>query len=194
MHTDRRKGHVKGVPVSYVNGHNGRQPRLPIRFGRLDGKSVAYIPLTQGKWAIIDREDLERVPGVWYVIPGGYVCQMCGSKTIYMHVVILPSPDGMETDHRFGDKLDNRKAQLRITTHRQNTCNRNLNVNNRSGYKGVSWRKSSGCWRVSLAADGKLLHVGYFKADKLIEAAKAYDAAAIKYHGEYARLNFPVKG
>jgi hypothetical protein len=160
-----------------------------VRYGVIDGEPVAYIPLTQGYWATIDREDLSKVPGKW-IYSAGYAV----SGSIYMHNVIMPPPDGMETDHKFSNGLDNRKSQLRYATHQQNTCNRKLNVNNKSGYKGVSWNRSSSKWEVRIRAGGIHIHIGYFKADKLIEAAKAYDAAAIKYHGEYARLNFPVGG
>lgn len=107
--------------------------------------------------------------------------------TIFMHRVILNTPLGYETDHSNGDGLDNRKENLRIATASQNKWNRNKYKNNTSGYKGVSWEKDRGRWRAYIILKTERIHLGYFN-DKH-EAARAYNAAAIKYHGEFACLN-----
>jgi hypothetical protein len=179
------------MPVRYVDGHQGRRYRLPIRYGKIDGEPVAYIPLTQGYWAIIDRGKLYLVKdGVWFY-SNGYAVQARAGKKLKMQNVIMPPSDGKITDHRFGNRLDNRISQLRFAGNDENQRNQGIHKNNRSGYKGVSWALRAKRWLVVIGVDGKRIFIGTFSKDKIIEAAKAYDAAAIKYHGEYARLNFP---
>ena len=122
--------------------------RPHIKYGELDGLPVAYIPLTQGYWAIVDREDLVKVPGPWYYHQGyahqNKTCDDGKRTTISMHDVIMPPPEGKETDHRFGNKLDNRKEVLRCVEHVNNTRNRKKHKNNTSGYKGVYWHEGDG--------------------------------------------------
>ena len=92
-------------------------------------------------------------------------------------------------DHRNTDSLDNRRANLRLATHSQNSCNsRRDKSNTYSRYRGVSFSKRKQKWFAAIRADGKKTWLGYFDSEE--DAAKAYDTAAKKYHGEYATLNF----
>lgn len=102
-----------------------------------------------------------------------------------MHREIVGTPEGMDTDHINGDKLDNRRSNLRICTHAQNGANRGPQKNGSSGYKGVSYHCKK--WRVQICINGKTKRLGGFNS--LLDAAKAYDKAARKYHGEFARTN-----
>ncbi len=68
-------------------------------------------------------------------------------------------------------------------------ANRPRFANNTSGYKGVSLFGRDSKWKAQIQVDGKKRHLGYF--DDKIEAAKAYDRAALELHGEFAVLNFP---
>jgi hypothetical protein len=153
------------------------------------------IPLTRGYFAIVDDQDYEELSKhKWHaniksnnrVYPIRYDAKL---KRVAMHKDVLNHFDGSDVDHINGNTLDNRLCNLRICTRSQNTQNANKKSNNTSGYKGVSWHSHTKKWQVQLCANGKYISVGYF--DDKIEAAKAYDNAAIKYHGEFSRLNFP---
>jgi len=106
-----------------------------------------------------------------------------------MHRLIMDPPRGYVVDHINGDGLDNRRANLRLATHAQNGRNRRKIKKGISKYKGVSWEESTGKWRALIHVDRKKISLGCYKDE--VTAAKVYDKAAKKYHGEFARLNFP---
>ncbi len=116
----------------------------------------------------------------------------------YMHRLVIGAGPGEEVDHKNGNGLDNRKDNLRIATHSQNLGNigkPRLKKPPSSQYKGVTWDKSKNAWAVFVATDGKYPNgrckrkfVGRFASE--VEAAQAYDRAALARWGEFARLNF----
>lgn len=156
---------------------------------------MPQIELTQGKFAIVDDEDFEWLnQWRWQVDTDGYAVRHVlaregkkGSK-IRMHRAINKTPTGLLTDHINGNRLDNRKENLRNCTTRENTWN-SKSHNNTSGYKGVTWDKRGNKWKGHIRINNLSLHLGYFT--DVTEAAKVYDSYAIKYFGEYAKLNFP---
>ncbi len=159
---------------------------------------MKQIPLTQGKFALVDDEDYDRIfaIGRWHY-NNGYAARnyrynrvsdgKLVNKGIWMHRVIMDTPDGMDTDHIDNDKLNNQRSNLRICSRSENKQNCGKRSNNTSGYKGVSWNKRSKKWQVFVWVNYKQISIGRFE-DKL-EAAKAYNEAALKYHGEFAKLN-----
>ena len=110
------------------------------------------------------------------------------TKTIFLHREIMNAPRGLLVDHRNGDSLDNRRANLRLATHSQNMQNRRKRKNTTSRYTGVCFEKRRKKWTANITVNKKKIWIGRF--DDEIEAAKAYDEAARKEHGEFARLNF----
>lgn len=145
------------------------------------------IKLSQGKVALVDKEDYERLSKHKWNYNGRYakrtVNQRGKYETILMHRFIMNTPETMYTDHINGNKLDNRKSNLRVCTPRENSWNGRGHHNNPSKYKGVNWNPQRNNWRVRV--DGK--YHGSFKTEK--EAAKKYNELAKKIYGEYAFLN-----
>lgn len=161
------------------------------------GYAFRRIPLTRGEYAIVDQADFEKLKQhKWHLTidrwnkyakrsarKGNKRCRCA------MHRVVTNAPDGLFVDHINHNGLDNRKANLRIVTSQQNSWNKRQGKRRKSSkYKGLSWRKNSQKWGVSICIDYKSKHLGYFEDEK--EAAAAYDRAAKKYQGEYAFLNF----
>ncbi len=115
-----------------------------------------------------------------------------GSNKLYIHRVILAAGSDEMVDHINGDTLDNRRANLRITTSQGNAQNRAKvrtykKKRPTSPYKGVSWVKARGMYRAYMHLNGKQIHLGYFVDP--VEAAKAYDRVVTE-HYEVCRLNF----
>ena len=152
------------------------------------------VPLSKGMVAIVDDADHDRVSQhKWFYSVRGYAVRNVpnpkGIKRKWtmqtMHRFIAGIPDGVTVDHISGDKLDNRRENLRAATLQQNACNRGLTKRNTSGSKGVSWYSPSQKWRAVIAVNKKYVHIGHF-TDKQ-EAIDAYAEAANRLHGEFAR-------
>lgn len=107
--------------------------------------------------------------------------------TCYMHRIIADPANGMVVDHQNGDSLDNRIGNLRVCTKTENNRNRiGLNKDTSSVFKGVHHHRGK-FWTAGIYHQSRRMHLGCFKTEH--EAARAYNEAALKYHGEFARLN-----
>jgi hypothetical protein len=165
------------------------------------GSNIRLIALTRNKFAIVDAEDFERLKEfnwmarysslTWYAVRCARVSEKRERKLVWMHNVILPPTEGKMVDHFNHNGLDNRKTNLRIATRGQNRCNCRKNKGCSSKYKGVCFHKNSRRqkqWDSYINVNGRRISLGDYKTE--IEAARAYDVAARKYHGEFAGLNF----
>ena len=152
------------------------------------------IILTKGRIALVDDEDYEWLNQYKWCYAGlGYAYRNINKipDTMHRQIMIHHGYDinGLAIDHRNRNKTDNQKNNLRIATPAQNSANSDKRKRNTSGYKGVSWSKDHKSWEIYITENNKRKHLGF--REDLIEAAKVYDIAAIKYHGEFASLNFP---
>ena len=150
--------------------------------------SFRTIPLTKGKFTTVDEADYANLTtNKWCCQSPGYAARRRNKKLEFMHRVIMDAGPGEQVDHINGDKLDNRRSNLRIVNYSQNNMNKGLQSNNTSGYKGVSRKKDSGRWHAYIWKNSKRINIGYFKCKH--EAARKYNEYALVIHGEYAKLN-----
>jgi hypothetical protein len=137
---------------------------------------------------LVDDEDQPILSACrWRVDSLGYAAGTFGSQWVRLHRVITKAQKGEIVDHINHNKLDNRRANLRIATHAENIRNSKFRSNNTSGYKGVYFCKQTGRWSAQIKANGKTRRLGRF--DTAREAGAIYDRAASKLHGEFAVLN-----
>lgn len=173
------------MPKCRVQRHPVTQPQDP---------SYKLIPLTKGQNALVDATDYEWLSQwnwfAWWAPTSHSFYAMRGSepdrKRIFMHKEIYQTTPGTEVDHKNGDTLDNRRCNLRSSNHAQNQQNAKKQSGRSSHFKGVTaW---DGRWRARITVARQIIHLGSFGSAK--DAAVAYDEAAKKYFGEFARLNF----
>ncbi len=173
-------------------------PLLTYRLLRY-GYVYRRIYLGEGKYTIVDPQDFYRLNIFrWCAVKQKSLFHAVrlinGSnditKILSLHTEIMNPPKGLVVDHRNRDGLDNRRDNLRFATYSQNRCNTDRSkAGCSSQYRGVHWYKKGKCWKASIQFEGKWMWLGRF--DSEIDAARAYDEAAKKYHREFTRLNFP---
>lgn len=143
--------------------------------------------------AKVDDDDFEALSRFkWYASKGnGKVWRAC--CMVPMHVMVKRVPKGFLVEHKDRDGLNNQKTNLRKATNSQNQANipKRTNRPMQSRYKGVSWGCGKDSWRARVTRNGKKHSLGTFRTEE--DAARAYDAAALRMFGEFAFLNFPTE-
>lgn len=176
---------------------SAKTPRALLSNSEIPG--TLLVPLTQGKFAIIDESDASAVGGrSWSNF------QPPRSKTSYAHsfdryehgkprTISLHRflwrewgmPETPEVDHENTNGLDCRRLNLRAADGNKNQHNVGIRADNKSGFKGVTWYPKYNKWRARIASEGTQRLLGYFSNPA--DAAKAYAKSAAMLHGEFAR-------
>ena len=159
---------------------------------------MRQIPLSQGLMTLVDDADYERLAQYrWYACKDHrkhYAKRSAGNQKLLMHRVILGlrPGDGIQSDHRDGNGLNNQRENLRTCTNAENGRNRVASAGLTSAYLGVSldrnkWRAQS---KLPRSKGGLKVSLGWFDSEE--DAARAYDRFAIEHFGEFANPNFPI--
>lgn len=168
---------------------------MDINYNKKGWGTVKKIPLTHGLFATVDDEDFERLTQ-WKWRYGGQHSYAVRTqyyhdgtrgrgRTIQMHRVVMNASKGVMIDHINGDKLDNRKENLRFCNNGQNQSNSPSKRRSSSTYKGVNFHRNK--WRATITVNKKGIHLGTYDSEE--KAAMAYNAKAKEMFGEFAKIN-----
>lgn len=160
-------------------------------------EDTRIIPLTKGQSALVDAADFEwlsqwnwhaqwnRCTQSFYARRDSYSGSCKHAVLMHRQILGLEHGDRRRGDHiRSGHTLDNRRGNLRITTHIENVRNRRTNKSNTCGLKGAWFRKDVGKWNSQICVNRKKIHLGFFPTAE--DAHAAYCVAAKRYFGEFA--------
>lgn len=156
------------------------------------------IPLTQGKFAIVDDDMFDYLnqwkwhitrnhSNIFYARRNVKVNNEWTGILMHRQILNLEPSDKRRTDHENHNGFDNRRCNIRICTQSQNIANSRPHKGT-SQYKGVCWFKRVKKWTAYIKCNNKKIHLGYFNNE--IDAAKAYDIKAKELFGEFANTNF----
>jgi hypothetical protein len=175
-------GVVREVPGVACHNHQ-RKAEVPA------GDAVRLIPLSGGGYAWVDAADYEWLNRYHWRLVNGYPCRIDGKRAMLMHREIMNPPADKVVDHTDGNRCNACRANLRICDHEENRFNQRKRRAGLSRFKGVTYHKRMRKWKSHYRLNHVLHHIGYF-ADE-VEAARAYDFAAVQHFGEFAHVNFP---
>jgi hypothetical protein len=161
------------------------------------------VRLTRGLVAWVSPEDYGAVAArSWYAQPRPTGNHYAATSTtgpggeramLLMHRALLQLDSGTQVDHRNGNGLDNRRANLRPCSHGENQCNRRKLQGTRSRFRGVTpSRWKAGRWCAEVKANGVRRHLGTFDSEEA--AAVAYARAAAELHGAFYNPKLTVDG
>ena len=154
----------------------GETALIPIGVGAKDGH------------AIVDKSNSWVSQYKWCLSSRGYVVTQIDTKQVSLHKLLIECDKPKMIDHINCDRLDNRMSNLRIVNASQNQWNKKTQSNNKTGYKGVFYINKSKKFCAAIGKNRVQTRLGYFET--ALEAATAYNEAAIKLHGKFARLNY----
>jgi HNH endonuclease len=167
-------------------GHTMSCSRCPNRIDYFGNAVVIWLNYQDYEMAcFIDAADYPLVKGYrWYAHiknSGGYYGRSV--EGIFVHALLMGAKG---VDHIDGDGLNNRRENLRVATVSENRTNTGARINNTTGFKGV-FPRNNGTFQASIRKNGTRYHLGVFNT--ALEAARAWNIAAKKYHGEFAYQN-----
>lgn len=148
------------------------------------------------KYALVDDDIFEQLSKYrWFLDKGGYAVRQVYEKGSgranrkvsdwKMHRLVTDAPKGTQVDHINGNRLDNRRENLRLCNQSGNSCNSKTRVDNKSGFRGVSWNKQRNKWKVTIQKGNQIYHGGFYI--ELADAAGASLGLRILLHGEFVK-------
>lgn len=154
----------------------------------MDGDIIKVYFSNSDSFFICDRQDEDFVLiGTWFLNNTGYArTKLSSDKSILFHNLIVPNSSDAFCDHINGDRLDNRRENLRVVSREQNSMNKGVYSNNTSGHKGVSFNTGTKKWQAYICKDGINKYLGGF--DNIEDAIKTRDCAELEMFGEYRRM------
>ena len=195
----RQKKHFEGswqirrLTDSCTNFYPSANYQLRTALALRSNSRPRLIPLTRGKFAVVDSEDYPSLTRFqWFAEYGGktfYAVRKQNGKSLKMHRWITNAPPHLVVDHIDHNGLNNTRKNLRLCTFAQNTRNATGNAHKTSKYKGVYWNRRIKKWVAVIQFNLKTHHLGYFTDETT--AAHAYDKKAKQLHAQFACLNFP---
>lgn len=155
----------------------------------INQKSTGVI-LSSGDFVHVDPKDIVLVSAMrWHKDTNGYAyfhSFINGvDRPIRMHRFLLAPPSGLDVDHINGDRLDNRRVNLRTCSRQQNLWNSRIKSTNTSGFKGVDFVKSKSLFRARIRTSSGRINIGLFKTKE--GASEAYKNAAKHHHAEFCK-------
>ena len=169
----------------YVAPPESRDP-LPYLWYMFGYGEVYCVPLTQDEYAIIDVCDYDKVKDHrWFLTAQKYAGTNINGTGVLLHRMIMNNPSGMLVDHINGDRIDDRRCNLRLASALENSWNTKAKNSSSTGYKNISKIKNS--WQVMLRINGLSTYLGRFPT--LEEALEVRNAAYREHRGEFARYD-----
>ena len=159
-------GWVKGEPIRFLSGHNGRYPRKKTLYIKM----AMFICFAKDEIEfLVDEDDLGTVQAEYweyYQRSQGYIASTTRRPMRSLHNILVEPRPGFVTDHINGTKLDNRRCNLREAIKAQNSANAGVRKNNKSGFKEVSRNFSDLRYDACITIDGKTIHLGRYLSAK----------------------------
>lgn len=155
---------------------------IPIKNKK--GKTVAYTKVSDRDYPILHKLPLRLDSDGYVVFTRVLSRNPYKFKSIRVHRMVKGFPEDRLVDHKYGDKLDNRRGSLRVVTISQNSKNQGVAKNNTSGYPGVHYLANQNSYQARIMNNGKRIFLGYFK--DFCKAVQARQQAEIKYYGSFA--------
>ena len=160
----------------------GNTAYIPLGINAKDG----YTLVDSDLYWLADEHKWTLDSGKRYAVTGTFYHDGKRKTLTYLHRVVMGLDSEGLVDHISRDRLDNRRNNLRLVDNRVNQINTDLRGGT-SQYRGVIWDKRRGKWRARIKNYGTNIVLGYYDVEA--DAARAYNEAAIKHFGEYAKLN-----